>query len=67
MEKVEELAAEIGGTAIRCDASSEADVAALVAAAVRAVWTHRHCCRRGRAGIVRLDRRKPVPINCSKP
>jgi NAD(P)-dependent dehydrogenase (short-subunit alcohol dehydrogenase family) len=32
-DKVEELAAEIGGTGIRCDASSEADVAALVAAA----------------------------------
>lgn len=33
LEKVEELAAEIGGTALRCDASNEADVQAFVGTA----------------------------------
>ena len=33
-EPIEELAAEIGGTAVRCDASNEADIAALVSAVV---------------------------------
>lgn len=33
LEKVEELAAEVGGTAMRCDAGSEADVKAYVDAA----------------------------------
>jgi NAD(P)-dependent dehydrogenase (short-subunit alcohol dehydrogenase family) len=33
LEKVEELAAEIGGTALRCDAADEAQVAAFVEAA----------------------------------
>ena len=33
LEKVEELAAEMGGTAMRCDAGSEADVKAYVDAA----------------------------------
>src|SRR3546814_14885986 len=33
LEKVQELAAEIGGTAIRCDASNEAEVRAFVDAA----------------------------------
>ncbi len=33
LEKVEELASEIGGTALRCDAANEAEVAAFVEAA----------------------------------